>query len=818
MARIFPKSNSCKALYKHRPLRIAFIIDPENISEDLLNNIIEFCLESWAGRYYPIIPCDGSTIPESYWNLLNFSDPDFVYSYVELSQEIIEKIDRLTTPIGFYQNLDDRFLVSEKPLSNRFLVKRIPKLFSFLFYNADKTLSVIKLDKKNENYNFVLRNFGYLNYLLRSFSSSTKQTIELDKICDEIETYCIDGNNTLKVILECLNKKSKLIHPILLSEIGGDASEISWKEQRKTFTIGVGDSLNTYLYLWNNIHISNEYFKKNLSYISISNVILNDVGLFNSVMEFVDNYIFHDNYNNYDVRIISADKSKSEIEDIASLIKSNKNWRICIGPSKEDFSFPEFKYPTQNFQFNKQYDDIKFFDDITTLIPNKNPIFDDRSSPQAGKWMIDIDLSYRPELFDYTNKDYWWKLPNKKGLSSLFSDRPSKVNKQGAFSFLVESGLRNIKIQIPTERAIFYQLIVPYYGQYYTSDIREKKTPKYNRISLSDKGKYLSGVLDLCPSLFHAYECFCSNFWRTIFKFLANIQDKRQENQLLLLKNKIKKYLALAINDFAKHQDQVADKLAYYTYTLFHQEKDEMLADFDRLFNLAKQEYTDFMAANSNRDDLKKTEEEIKRELKEAVQDLLDSKILFQGIRPKCHYCGFNNWFDLNEIQTELTCKGCHSKFTCPAEPKWFYKLNELIKGTIIHQGVMATLLCLGHLFEESRESFIFYPNIELFEKDKDKNPSAEIDLICISDGQFIIGEVKNSAKLFSKNDFDKIEKIALEIHPDKVIFYALEGPFEKVEQYTKDLQKKLSKFCIDVHFIKPRGDINSPSYHLNPF
>ena len=216
------------------------------------------------------------------------------------------------------------------------------------------------------------------------------------------------------------------------------------------------------------------------------------------------------------------------------------------------------------------------------------------------------------------------------------------------------------------------------------------------------------------------------------------------------------------------------------------------------MYNRAKEEREEFIKSN-NYSMFAYTDDELNEELKSSLQDLLDSNILFQGIRPSCPYCGFRNWYDLKDINTELICKGCHKEFKFPTEIGWYYRLNELIKRTIIFQGVMATLLCLGNILQFSRESFLFFPNICLFKDYENEESDVELDIICISDGNFIIGEVKNSAKLFYPSDFDKIGEVALKLRPDKIIIYAFEGPYKKVEELTNELNNKMKSYILRV-------------------
>ncbi len=828
MNELFSIPKTCSAIYNYRPLRIAFLIDPAHTSDELLNSIIEFCLEKWGGRYYPIIPCDGSSITQSYWSLLEFVDPDIIYSFVNLDKSLIEKFEFSISPFGFYVRVPDEnnraiFHGSdlENPLPNEFLIKDIHRVFRAPFYSMKNQLSVFKMDSKNNNYSFILRNFGYLKYLLEIYMKlgDDKWSIELKDEYKEIDAFEIDTDRDLSDILQEISNKRNLIYPIFLSEIPGSLPPSDYGDRDRGFLIGIGDDIQTYLYLWNRIHILDEHLRRNLSQILIPDYVFKNPDELESIKELMKNNIYQDSSGTNDLRIISSSKSREELADIVDFFKKDTYWRIDIKCSSEDFEFPTIKKDKIIPISYKQSGNIHNFNDSTTFIPNIGPIpTESKHSFHSFHWMIDIDLPYRPELFFYTNIGYLWKLPRRPGITYLFNKNLSRITSQGSISFIASSNEKSIQISIPTEKTVFWHLISPYYHYRYKRDVRQRKETEYKNIGFSDKGRYLSGVLDLFPSLWHAHRCFSNNFWRNIFYYLSNIKQKKEKNQLKQLQNKVRKAYDRAIKNYPANADKTSELLSSYLQNLMREEKYERPITFDYFYDLAKKERKAFLSTIEKKEQFNYTDEELKTELREAIQDLIDSNIIFQGIRPRCHHCGFRNWYDLSEVKTDLVCKGCHARFKFPAESQWFYKLNELIKRTMLYQGVLATLMCLGHLLEDSRESFIFIPSICLFKEYDEQDPTAELDIVCISDGDFIIGEVKNSAKLFSIMDFNKIEEVAIKIRPDKIIIFAFEGPYDNAIRLTDNLKEKMKSYDIEVKFIRPWDYINEPSYHLHPF
>ena len=114
--------------------------------------------------------------------------------------------------------------------------------------------------------------------------------------------------------------------------------------------------------------------------------------------------------------------------------------------------------------------------------------------------------------------------------------------------------------------------------------------------------------------------------------------------------------------------------------------------------------------------------------------------------------------------------------------------------------------MILGQLLKESKTSFLFSPNLNLLAKPQGASPekldkAAEVDIACIQDGKFIIGEVKQSASLFKEKDFDAIANIAERTKPDIVLFSCLDSqqPTKSIDKHIERIRAKLSPLEIDV-------------------
>jgi hypothetical protein len=136
-----------------------------------------------------------------------------------------------------------------------------------------------------------------------------------------------------------------------------------------------------------------------------------------------------------------------------------------------------------------------------------------------------------------------------------------------------------------------------------------------------------------------------------------------------------------------------------------------------------------------------------------------------------------------------------------PAYQDWYYKLNTLVQAGCFEHGLIPVIIVLGELLLYPSVSFFYAPCLELFEK-CGADSYGDIDIVCIQDGKFIIGEIKQSIGLFKSNDFEKMGDIAERIHPNVLLFSSMDpNPNKIVKEGIKQLKERLGKFEIDVRW-----------------
>src|ERR1035437_6718967 len=114
---------------------------------------------------------------------------------------------------------------------------------------------------------------------------------------------------------------------------------------------------------------------------------------------------------------------------------------------------------------------------------------------------------------------------------------------------------------------------------------------------------------------------------------------------------------------------------------------------------------------------------------------LLDNK-------PRPPACRLQHWLNAENLRQSDSCPGCNSPMPLVPETLWSYRLNPLIHHCVNHN-----VLAVWHALQELSHrmgSFFYTPSSELhFAQPINGKPKRELDVLCVTDGELLLGEVK---------------------------------------------------------------------------
>ncbi len=202
-----------------------------------------------------------------------------------------------------------------------------------------------------------------------------------------------------------------------------------------------------------------------------------------------------------------------------------------------------------------------------------------------------------------------------------------------------------------------------------------------------------------------------------------------------------------------------------------------------------------------------RNDENLELGIKETIKELCNYKVFLKGFNLKCKNCSSQFWYHINEAKETINCKGCLEDFPFPIEPKFAYKLNDLIKNNIFRPDgsrdgnltVIRTLVSMQQ--RRSHQSFFYSPQLNLYDNYHSNAPCAELDIICLSDGQLVIGEAKHDSRGFfeknskGENSLDTLIEISKAIRPDKILLSCYADNNDKLEKAKKYLEGKFYQY-----------------------
>jgi hypothetical protein len=426
--------------------------------------------------------------------------------------------------------------------------------------------------------------------------------------------------------------------------------------------------------------------------------------------------------------------------------------------------------------------------------------------------MIDILIKFGRSRFKYiSGTTYWWQLPLNNYLASYLFSRSARICSNGFPAVSIGPDDLKLSIRIPDIETLFHILITVKNQTENKYDPRSKiKYNTFKYIRLSDKGRYLSGVIDLFTELYGASQVFAKRYWRRVFSILSAKEEDSESLKLQIIRNKISKKINGQTPEFLISPAGID----WITGLVLQTSKETNIIGkelpFDFFVQEAKNELSEFEAENPSDQGFEFNEDE----LRDSIQDFIDQDIILLGVSSHCPSCGYSNWHYIDDAKQTLKCLGCNKQYKIKTEPTWHYKLNNLVRVAYSQHGLAPVIIVLSELLLDSRSSFFFIPNIELFD-DWRGQPKGELDIICIQDGKLIIGEIKQSLKLFNSSDFNNMRELAKKIRPDLVIFSSFDKkPNVFVKKNIERINEELQEFEIEVKW----HQIHSHVFSAEPY
>lgn len=794
-----PFGVECRA----RHCRLAFLVDPGKCPPELLDSLFDANYGLWGGRFNPIIPVQDGEISEEFWSLLTYADPDLVYSYTQLKQSTVDRIDREIVPWRIEAHPPHLFESHPQPhyhphLLNELVKSRqvLPLLMSqrreFTF-PAQSTLLTYFHDWKtplnNELAKLVSRNFGLIHE--RSFPG----------LPDEWTRLQVLNNWTPIDLFHGLAVTRNVLFPFQASAIYSIGPH-RVNTQVDEYCILIGDSADTWIHFWNRIFLVRDYLRTGWNTLCFPPTLFQNEKFVDRLREFLRRYVLRSGNDPSRLTLQSFDCSEDELSKLRQQVLDGLDVISGIKKLGPTSAFPRIT-PVRSEVYRSwgaretSHQQGTSRESLLSAPRSQVPI-------DKGTWAMDMRIQYSPKFVFYGNEVLSWKLPRRVGIAeSFFSHSRCRIDAEYSLSVEMRH-VGSFLLRIPDEADIFYRAAGVMETNSYDSNLAIiRKKPQFGRLGTWDKGLYLNGILELFGGLQSASRFFEHSYWRGIFERLSMGLPEKEAGLFERVKNSLEKKRLLITSQLASGHSKPIDWLSHLVirHARELQLRQEEIS-FSELEVAFLQQREQFITANP---DFRTgtTPAEIEADRRAATEDLLrvlqsltDGGVLQQGVRVRCLNCGSRFWREIGTLQQKLTCDGCNASVPVPVESAWRYRLNSLIRNGIALHGCVPVISALRALRERARESFIYTHGVALFKGYDDPKPAAEIDLLCISNGRLICGEVKSSASEFTEEELSKLARIAADIRAEEATISAFNDPSGLMSHHAEALAKLLPAGC----------------------
>lgn len=756
----------------NRPLRVAFLIEGKPESLAIIDTILAYNRKRWGGRYNPIVITDGQTLTDAWWSLLEAVDPDVVTSFVALSDDLVASIERRISPYLIQQpdpreqedghrriDLHDHGLsLLPTPLNVRMASWAIGES-SLVLFETDwkKTDPLIK--------RFTEWNFGGYSHPIQAVSRALEDV--------RTQPYPVTDAASLVTPLTELSTFRAFTYPIQLCSVPKEALppvDYDWFEE--TFHVVIGDSPTDVAYFWNRPATTPEWSRTYLNQVWLPLGVATNADLAAALSSWLQRSADPNGSSQGSIRFVSLSLSQERLEEVVEPLTYNLRVFRDVNALQE-IQPPKIREGLPGPPCHDKMDLYRATGTTERLTLQEPDVL---QGPTLGQhWMADLYIEFRPERYPtIIGRPLWWQLPRLNNVAWQMFRRPSRILRTRYPSVLMKRDEPRLDIVLSDDISVFAMLAALPNQSYYTRDARQEKVlpgrAPFYQAKRSEKGRYLSGLLDLFGGLGPAASTLEKRYWRRMFDTLSGRTAHTDAERLKEVGNVLRKRLGANRAQFYE-DDKAMTWLAIYVLRVA---RSLPAASRDLEFRVfeehAKQEMEDFNAHRAGQAPWVCSQ----ADLIHALADLTERGVLLMGVQVRCPSCGYRAWHHIDNAKQTLQCGGCNAAFPMPPEQRWHYRLNSLARAAHAEHGLLPVVLVLGQLFMDARSAFLFAPCLDLFEKD-DKGPVGDLDIAVILDGQFVIGEVKQSRDRFDEATFAKMEGVARRLLPDILLFASMD-------------------------------------------
>lgn len=751
-----------------RPIKVAYLVPYDESLEGnlVLDAVFYESYTRWAGGYTLIVPTNASGfLHPTYEEWLQFFDPDFLYSYVDLEESAVRKIDALICPIAFlkHKTYGRR---PERPDWRQF----VPN--SGHYFRAVSSESAVQgpyspfpIRGQPASEVTVLTEYGFEagQRTIRDNFGIAFHTLTVTHGVEGLyRTLCLTppdlpknvgvGTERVGSLAEAMgavaSRRAVPIARFAVAYSDGIPTPEPW-EWARAFNIFVGKTVLDRVHFWNARHLSPSH-SAIPSTLIIDKDLFEDSEFIKQVGAYLNGHNFLGGNGPHEVSLRSYSHSVAELRGLQEKFAKCTYNMVSVPKTFDQPAVPSSSDDYKRGRLRRATDTsvLKLTEEANILLasaPSHFTYIPPRyRGVTSGQWMVELSIQRHNNLSKYSNVVDRWALPRRKRITRAFTRNPAKVTSAGGrlavlpttenfpFDNFAINKEYSYGLTLPSDEDFFRYLVMEFLHRYPEDDLRATLTNgSYKELALSDKGQNFRGVISMFGGLHDTYQILTRRVWREILR-AANPDST--------------KYLSFTQDDlhsFLPNDNPTKDKLR-----------------------------TEWRL-----EDLKTVNRYLRAGFTDTLEYLIGLNVFFQVHQWRCRYCGHMNSRSFDQMKVKNQCDICSTEHVAPIDLEWSYQLNEFVYRALVKQHGLTVLWALGYLHDEPHslgdQSFWYLPEVDLFEDpDTPDNKKNEVDSLYMLGGKFGVLEAKRSASLFVGKPGEKdkfLSKVGI-LRPDVAV------------------------------------------------
>ena len=846
LAPMWTKRAQLSATGTSRPVRVAYLIDIADCPDELLDVIFAEAYSRWGGRRTLIVPATADGIDARYGDWLWYFDADIIYSFVALSDEAVAALHERFAPARLVHHEERgvshqgaRSFAIRLPFESLTSLSVLPVFLSRSWGFGGPPRDVRILDKfwdKSES-RFLQENFGFLRASLPNASVATAHP-DLFSCLTLITKESLQSQHLMKdsharyetredELLDALAQQGWLLTVANLSEWFAPFLDTGDGFGLDGMTVVAGDTPADRLLYWNAHHRHRRAEFTDTTSLRIPASRLSDEAFVGRVRKIIERRGVrgHNGRNDF-VTLHSCSLDQSVLDEAAERLRKIGSWLAVRVARHLDHAacVPRFRDHHrvsygQGSIFSEPAGQAKTeFNGSRLLVPRAMPWHMSEAMPppalRQGNWMIDIVADRLVDHCRYSNHRHVWVLPRRLRLERLFDlereadrslrhddDHFIRPTRSGSLGIAMRVGISMAALTMPDDLEAL-EIGLCNDREWLPFDPGRKSAPiarhRFAYSTLSDKGRYLIGVLQLFQSMPNAFAVLMDDFWRDVLRNLGAVPSEKnvrvREQLIATLRKRLNQTSGPLRFETEEHIERLGREALRFGRML---PRERRYVDHAWLQEKWRALVDEYLKAHSNRGDVD-DDADIRdmATLNRSIQHLCQNEVLFQGREWSCRSCHNRNWVSIDSLARALECEVCRHSEPAPVSGDWHFRGNAFLLEAYREHGVEAVIFALWQLSERARQSFYFAPSLRLwlkYPKSSRHDCDAEIDALAVVDGETFLVEAKTTAAL-DEHEIAQLVLAGERIRPDVVLIACMEDETAALRGAVEKLRSTLPR------------------------